>query len=317
MELHQIRYFRAVAECHSFTRAAIREHVSQPTLSHQILKLEDELQAKLFSRLGHTVGLTPFGEAFLPKAEIILRQIEEARNRIRDIAGIEGGRVTVGIIPTITPFFLPQLLSKFFDQHPLLEVKVLEEPRPTLMRWLQDGDIDVAILPLPIPGRWATWCELSHEKLYAVLCPGHALENEKHVTLKQLSGSPFLFLKDGHCFREKALTVFRQAKVEPRIIFEMGCFLTILNMVKAGIGISVVPEMAVNESSGCKFVPIKSDRPVRIVALAYSKLRFQTRAQELFVQFAKQHSENPGQSENTTALRRRIRGVRSRSVVTA
>ena len=96
MEVHQIRYFRAVAECHSFTRAAKREHVSQPTLSHQILKLENELGAKLFSRLGRTVRMTAFGEAFLPRAEIILRQISDAQTQIHEMAGTEGGRVTRG-----------------------------------------------------------------------------------------------------------------------------------------------------------------------------------------------------------------------------
>jgi len=291
MEVHQIRYFRAVAECHSFTRAAKREHVSQPTLSHQILKLENELGAKLFSRLGRTVRMTAFGEAFLPRAEIILRQISDAQTQIHEMAGTEGGRVTIGVIPTITPFYLPHLLSEFIKQHPALEVRVLEESSATLLGWLQDGDIDLAIVPLPVPGRWASWFELSREKLYAVLCPGHRLENAKQVTPKQLSGSPFLFLKDGHCFRENTLTAFRRANVEPRIIFETGCFLTILNMVKEGIGISVMPEMAVDERCGCKFVPIKDDRPVRTIVMANSKLRQQTRAQELFAQLAKSHSQ--------------------------
>jgi LysR family hydrogen peroxide-inducible transcriptional activator len=293
MEVHQIRYFRAVAECRSFTRAAKREHVSQPTLSHQILKLENELGAKLFIRLGRSVGLTTFGQAFLPKAEMILRQIKEAQTEIHEMAGIEGGRVTLGVIPTITPFFMPQLLSKFIKQHPQLEVKILEESSNTLLEWLRDGDIDIAITPLPITGRWASWFELSRERLYAVLCPGHALGNAKQLTLQQLSGAPFLFLKDGNCFRENTLAAFRRANVEPRITFETGCFLTILNMVKAGIGISVVPEMGVDQSSGCKFIPIRDDRPVRVVALAISKLRPQTRAQEVFAQFAKRYSQQP------------------------
>jgi LysR family hydrogen peroxide-inducible transcriptional activator len=108
-EFHQIRYFQAVAESRSFTTAAKREHVSQPTLSHQVLKLESELGAKLFHRMGRKVELTAFGEAFLPKAETILRELKLAKAQIREMAGAETGSVTVGVIPTITPFFMPEL----------------------------------------------------------------------------------------------------------------------------------------------------------------------------------------------------------------
>lgn len=291
MEVHQIRYFRAVAKCRSFTRAANREHVSQPTLSHQVLKLEDELGAKLFHRMGHSVELTSFGEAFLPKAEIILRQIDEAQTQIHEMTGAEGGRVTVGVIPTIAPFFLPPLLADFLKQHPLVEVRVLEESSTLLLRWLREGVVDLAIMPLPVRGNWASSWELSREKLYAVLCPEHPLRTEKYLTLHQLAGAPFLFLKDGHCFRDNALAAFRGANVEPRIIFESGCFLTILNMVKAGIGISVVPEMAVDHQSGCKFVPIRDDRPIRSIGFVQSKRRVQTRSQAVFADFTKRSSK--------------------------
>jgi LysR family hydrogen peroxide-inducible transcriptional activator len=261
-------------------------------LSHQVLKLEDELGAKLFHRMAHSVELTSFGEAFLPKAEIILRQIDEAQTQIHEMVGTEGGRVTVGVIPTVAPFFLPPLLSAFVKRHPLVEVRVLEESSVTLLKWLRDGEIDLAIMPLPVRGNWASCWELSREKLYAVLCSDHPLKSEKHLTLRQLAGAPFLFLKDGHCFRDNALAAFRSAHVEPRIVFESGCFLTILNMVKAGIGISVMPEMAVDESFDCKFVPIRDSRPVRSIGLVQSKQRVQTRSQVLFADFAKRSSKS-------------------------
>lgn len=287
MEVHQIRYFRAVAECRSFTRAARREHVSQPTLSHQVLKLESELGAKLFHRMGRSVRLTAFGEVFRPQADAILRHIQEAQTSIREMLGVEGGRVTLGVIPTITPFFLPTLLADFVKQHQHVEVKVVEESSATLLGWLHEGTIDVAIMPLPVEGKWTVASDLFREKLYAVVGADHPLHDEKQVTLKQLAGAPFLFLKDGHCFREDALTAFRRARVEPRIMFESGCFLTILNMVKAGIGISVMPEMAVDETSGCKFIPIKGDQPIRTVGLVQSNQRGPTRAQKLLADFFK------------------------------
>ena len=291
MEVHQIRYFRAVAQCRSFTRAALREHVSQPTLSHQILKLEDELGAKLFHRSGRSVSLTSFGEAFLPKAEIILREIQDAQAQIHQLAGIEAGKITVGVIPTIAPFFLPGLLADFVKQHPLIEVKIVEESSTTLIESLREGAVELAIMPLPVRAKWVSHIELARENLYAVVCVSHPLAKEKRLTVKQLAGAPFLFLKDGHCFRDSALDAFRRANVEPRITFETGCFLTILNMVKAGMGISVVPEMAVDENSGCTFIPVKGDRPFRIIGLLRSKDRVRSRPQELFMESAMRFSQ--------------------------
>jgi LysR family hydrogen peroxide-inducible transcriptional activator len=285
VELHQLRYFRAVAECRSFTRASQRQHVSQPTLSHQILKLEDELGAKLFHRMGRTVGLTSFGELFAPKAESILREIDAAKTEIREMSGLEGGTVIVGVIPTIAPFFLPRLLARFIKEHPLIELKVVEETSSTLLQSVREGALDLAIMPIPVRGKWASSMELMTEKLYAAVSNGHPLAKEKQITLKQLEGAPFLSLKDGHCFRDDVLATFRNAHVEPRIVFESGCFLTILNMVKAGIGISVMPEMAVNENVGCAFIPVRGDRPIRVIGVVQSNQRVPTRARELFINF--------------------------------
>jgi LysR family hydrogen peroxide-inducible transcriptional activator len=287
MEMHQLRYFRAVAECSSFTKAAKREHVSQPSLSHQIMKLEDELGAKLFSRKAGRVGLTRYGEVFLPKIEFILQQLQQAQTQILEMAKVEKGRVTLGVIPTVTPFLLPNVLAGFLKQHPLIEVNVKEETSDVLLRALREKVIDLALMPLPDDTEEFSCIELVRERLFAIVSEHHPLRNEKQVTLQQLSGAPFLILKDGHCFRDDALSVFHAANVEPRVVFETGCFLTILNMVRAGIGISVMPEMAVEATLGCRFIPIKAERPVRTIGLVQSKQRYQSHVQRLLASFLK------------------------------
>lgn len=298
MEIHQLRYFRAVAECRSFTRAAKRENVSQPSLSQQVMKLESELGAKLFSRKGLTVVLTPFGEALLPKVETILQQLREAQVQISEMVGVDNGRVTLGVIPTVAPFLLPNLLTGFLKECPFVEVKVKEDGSGVLLEWLREETIDLAIMPLPIDHDDLLQTELIREKLFAIVGNEHPLQKEKQLSLEQLSGAPFLLLKDGHSFREDALSAFRRENVEPRIIFETGCFLTILNMVKAGLGISVMPEMAVRQNSGCKFIPIASDQPVRTIGLVEPRERYRTRAQNLFSNFIKAHfHRTPGPYE--------------------
>lgn len=248
MEVHQLRYFRAVAQCGSFTRAAKREHVSQPSLSHQILKLEDELKAKLFHRTGKAIKLTPAGEGFLPVAESILQQLADAQSRIREICGVEGGRVRIGVIPTVAPFFMPNILSAFYRQHPLVEVSVIEESSNFLMQSLRERNIDLAVTPNTDEGKGLSFTELLQERLFAAVSDGHPLSKQRKITLDQLAGEHFLSLKDGHCFKNDVAAMFHRAHVEQRITFESGCFLTILNMVSAGIGISVVPEMAVKKA---------------------------------------------------------------------
>lgn len=279
MEVHQLRYFCAVAESGNFTRAAEATRISQPSLSQQIHKLEDELGAKLFDRLPRSARLTQFGRAFLPKAQAILRQIGEARTEIREMASAESGEVVLGAIPTIAPYLLPPMLCSFARQHPSVSVSVVEEITPTLLERLHDGSLDLAVLALPVEGDELITTELMQEPLFAVLPDGHPLASSRAVMLEQIRSDPFLLLKEGHCFRENALQACRQSRVNPNVVFESGQFATILAMVSAGMGVSVVPQMAVSETRGCRFVLISDKSICRRIGVARLKYRYPTRAQ--------------------------------------
>src|SRR5690348_5212484 len=150
MEVHQLRYFCAVARHGTFTRASEIEHVAQPSLSQQILKLEAELGARLFDRLPRSAKLTVFGKAFLPKAERILRELREAKSELREMSGNEKGEVVVGIIPTIAAYLLPRLLDGFAARHPLVSINIVEDITPMLLQRLHEGTIDMAIAALPV-----------------------------------------------------------------------------------------------------------------------------------------------------------------------
>jgi LysR family transcriptional regulator, hydrogen peroxide-inducible genes activator len=279
MEVHQLRYFCAVAETGNFTRAAEATRISQPSLSQQIHKLEDELGAKLFDRLPRSARLTQFGKAFLPKAQAILRQIGEARVEIREMASVESGEVVLGAIPTIAPYLLPPMLSSFGRQHPSVSVSIVEEITPTLLERLHEGTIDLALLALPVAGDELISSELMQESLFVVLPEKHAFANRRSLTLDDLREEPFLLLKEGHCFRENTLQACRQSRINPKVVFESGQFATILAMVSAGMGVSVVPQMAVTEMPGCRFVKINDARSQRRIGVVRLKYRYPTRAQ--------------------------------------
>jgi LysR family transcriptional regulator, hydrogen peroxide-inducible genes activator len=279
MELHQLRYFCAVARAGNFTRAAEEQHVAQPSLSQQIRKLEDELGARLFDRFPRFARLTDFGKAFLPKAGEILRQVGQARTEIQEMSQAEVGSVIVGAIPTIAPYFLGPALARFARSHPAVSISVVEEITPILLEWLHTGRVDLVVLALPVRRTELASEELFREPLFAALPEGHRLASRTSLALSEIREDPFLLLKEGHCFRENALSACRRSRVNPNVVFESGQFSTIISMVATGMGVSVVPAMAVEPHAGCKFVRISDERAVRVVGLAELKHRFKTRAQ--------------------------------------
>jgi LysR family hydrogen peroxide-inducible transcriptional activator len=283
MEVHQLRYFCAVAKHGTFTRASEVEHVAQPSLSQQILKLEAELGSRLFDRLPRSAKLTVFGKAFLPKAERILRELEEAKTELQEMAGNEKGDVVVGIIPTIAAYLLPKLLKGFAARHPLITLKIIEDITPTLLQRLHDGTIDMAIAALPITEGDLASEELFEEKFYAVLPKTHRRASSKSISLTDLNREPFLLLKEGHCFRDSLIAACHKSKVTPSVVFESGQFATILAMVSAGMGVSAVPAMAVQPQAGCTFIPISGKHSTRKVGIISSRNHYQSRAQRLLM----------------------------------
>jgi LysR family transcriptional regulator, hydrogen peroxide-inducible genes activator len=288
LEIHQLRYFRAVARHGTFTRASQVEHVAQPSLSQQILKLEAELGARLFDRLPRSAKLTVFGKAFLPKAERILRELGDAKTEMLEMAGEERGEVVVGIIPTIAAYLLPKLLPGFTSAYPQVKVTVVEDTTPVLLERLHhggadQGGIDMAIVALPVPGVELESRELFEERLHAALPEKHPCAGKKEIGLAELDREAFLLLKEGHCFRDNLIAACRESRVKPNVVFESGQFSTILAMVAAGMGVSAVPAMAVQPVRGCSFVPISGKRNMRRVGVIKLRHHFETRAQRIFV----------------------------------
>jgi len=288
MQIHQLRYFCAVAKAGSFTRAAEREHVAQPSLSQQIRKLEDELGARLLDRLGRTLRLTSFGETFLLRAEAILREVDDAKHEIQEMTGIDRGKLVIGAIPTIAPYFLPDRLASFSRKFPKVQFSVVEEITPVLLERLQAATIDVALMALPVPGDQFTSRELLRESLYLVVPDSHRLSSNSRVHLSDIEGDPFLLLKEGHCFRENTLAACTRARLKPNVIFESGQFATILAMVAANTGVSVVPQMAVEKREGCRFIPIADEAACRRVGAVQLTQHFRSRAQDAFLKHLQQ-----------------------------
>ncbi|MGH7120678.1 MAG: LysR family transcriptional regulator [Acetobacteraceae bacterium] len=300
MEVHQLRYFAAVARQGTFTRAAESEHVAQPSLSQQILKLEAELGARLFDRLPRAARLTIFGATFLPKAERILRELGDAKTEMQEMAGDEKGDLALGIIPTIAPYLMPALIARFTTEHPLIRLRVLEEITPALLERLHQGLLDLAIVALPVPGSGAKLdCDqLFAERLLAALPENHPRAAQKTVRLADLNRESFLLLKEGHCFRDTMIAACRSARMRPNVVFESGQFATILAMVAAGMGVSAVPEMAAQPVPGCRFVAIEGRQNLRRIGIVRLRHHYESCAQRAFLNHVIRHH---GQARHANA----------------
>jgi LysR family hydrogen peroxide-inducible transcriptional activator len=283
MEFQQLRYVCAIAETGSFSRAAERCQVAQPSLSQQVLKLEEDLGVKLFDRLGRSVRITEAGRAFLPHARSILHQMEAARLSIAGKSQDLRGSVAVGVIPTIAPYRMPRYTAVFARKYPEAKLRIVEETTPVLVESLRNLSIDFAILAMPLRHKDLEFLPLLTEPLFAVLPRSHPRAGARTLALKELRGESFVMLRDGHCFRDLSIAACSHARVTPRIAFESGQFSSLFGMVAAGVGVSLVPEMAIDGNADCAYVRLSDARATRTVVVATLRGRSFNPVQQAFL----------------------------------
>lgn len=285
MELHRLRYFVAVAETGSFTRAAAREGVTQPSLSQQILELEKDLDTRLFDRLGRTVVLTAAGNQLLPHAQGVLSALVDAERSVR--ATSSGGELRAGAIPTIAPYLLPNVARRFLKEHTTVRLQLLEDRTERLLEAILAGELDVGVMALPIRDERLHIEKLFVEDLVLVVPAGHKLAGKPTARLGDLANEPFLLLDDLHCFGDQVLSLCRRGgKFEPRVACKGEQLGTLLGLVAGGMGVTVVPKMAANADKSKKlaFLSFATPAPSRTMCAVWHKQRFRPPAMRAFVE---------------------------------
>ena len=275
MEMHQLRYFVSVVKTGSFSRAAEACHVSQPSLSQQILKLEEELGEPLFERQSRGVALTPAAHLLHPSAMRILTEAEDARRLVLQARGDVRGRVTVGVIPTVAPYLLPPLLREFAIKFPHAEVVVHEDTTARLLVAIDAVEIDLAILSLPVVAPFLTTQPLFDDELLLAVPPQHELAKAKQVSLDDLAGEEFILLREGHCLSDQAEELCQQfASFCPRVACRSAQMETVLALIRSGLGISLVPKMVESTPAVAGLVLRSLTPPIhRSLALAWRRNR--------------------------------------------
>jgi len=271
LTLKQLRYFAALARYGHFGRAADASSISQPALSMQIKDLEHSLGTELFERGPRSVQLTSFGKDIQPRILDILRSVDELGDLARTTGDGFHGPLKLGVIPTVAPYILPTVIRDITQIYPGIDLQIRETLTPTLLSELQDGRLDAAILALPISEPWLTEVPLFDEAF--VLVRHRSAARDPVPDTESLSTMRLLLLEEGHCFRDQALS-FCSISTVPRDGLDGSSLTTLVQMVGAGLGITLIPEMAVGvetRSADVTTARFPSAEPKRQIGMVWRK----------------------------------------------
>ncbi|MCR9085792.1 MAG: LysR substrate-binding domain-containing protein [Rhodobacteraceae bacterium] len=272
LTLKHLRYFDALARYGHFGHAADACSISQPALSMQIKDLEQTLGAGLFERGAGRVRLTHLGEEFAPRVRDILRSVEELGDLARASRRSFVGRLRIGVIPTVAPYLLPQVIATLTRAHPGLDIHIRETVTPTLIRELQEGRLDIALVALPVSE--PTLCEVTlFDEAFVLVRPGSdaGAPVPDRDALREMR---LLLLEEGHCFRDQALSFCNATAALPREMLDASSLSTLVQMVGAGIGVTLIPEMAVSvetRSAAVSIARFETPQPTRRIGMVWRK----------------------------------------------
>lgn len=272
LTLKQLRYFDALARHGHFGRAAEACAISQPALSMQIKEMEETLGTVLVERGARQIRLTRFGEETAQRVTSILRAVDELGDMARASRDRLVGRLRIGIIPTIAPYLLPAIVEVLSDVHPELDLMIRETLTPTLIQELREGQLDTAIVALPVSEPTLTEAALFAENFLLVRPEADAHDPvPDSETLREMR---LLLLEEGHCFRDQALSFCKLAASAPRETLDASSLSTLVQMVSAGFGVTLIPEMAMpveTRSAPVSIARFPDPQPARTVGMVWRR----------------------------------------------
>ena len=291
LDLQQLSNFVAVARTRNFSRAAEELNVGQSSLSRSIQKLEAVIGQPLFERKPREVVLTDLGELLLGRAEQILSLVEDTFSEITESG--KTGRVRLAVIPTIAPFFLPEILRDFRQAHPNISVLVQEDTTQNIIKMCSHGEVDLAILALPLEAKYLDAEPLFEEELVLVVPNGHPLEKKKSIALTDVTEYPFVMLDQAHCLSDNIQTFCKRESLQPISVERTSQLATVQELVSLSHGISMVPKMAerLDASDRRVYRSFSGDKPTRIVAMLCNPYRYESNWVKAFKTFLREFTE--------------------------
>jgi LysR family hydrogen peroxide-inducible transcriptional activator len=273
MNFRALQYFVKLAELKHFSKAAEACFVSQPTLSTQIRKLEEELGITLVERAPRKVMLTPAGEDIAHRARHILRDIEHLKDAARRSKDPQTGTIKLGIFPTLAPYLLPHIIPVIRQRYPDLRLQLAEEKTEDILHMLDQGRLDAGLLALPIEEQGMEIEILFDEPFVMAMPSSHPLCDKQSIGLEDLEGAELLLLEEGHCLRQHALAVCKLAGAHERVDFHATSMETLRQMVATNAGVTLMPVLSIKPpiaaTDNITLRPFKSPAPTRTIALVW------------------------------------------------
>ncbi len=279
MNIRDLKYLVAVAEHKHFGRAAEACHVSQPTLSTQLKKLEETLGVVLIERTNRQVMLSNVGERIVEQAHRVLREVNQLVNIAEQHRDPFGGDFRLGVIPTVAPYLLPKILKPVRKAFPELRIQINEGQTHQITARLRQGELDALILALPVQEENVITRPLYREPFYFTVSTEHQLASRKSVSVEDLDRQQVLLLEDGHCLRDQALDVCDAQNAVENTNFRASSLETLRQMVRANVGITLMPELAVTKTAGVRYIPFrgaKETAPHRDIGLCWRQTSTRT-----------------------------------------
>jgi DNA-binding transcriptional LysR family regulator len=276
VEFRQLLAFKMVAEQGGFTAAAHQLHLTQSAISQQIRALEAECGVQLFERANRLVRLTAAGQVLLSHVERILAQVENARLEMAELAGGSKGRCRLASLPSIAAHFLPQAIARFQQRYPGVELQLMEGVQAQLLRWVQQGTVDFGIMALPVNIPRLQSLSLLHDEFVLMVPHNHRLVGHRVVRLAELATERFVLYPKGAGGRDLFIEACHRAGVEPQVVFESDDRETILGLVAAGVGVTLLPRFIVHHTrvDGPVMVDVLEPRLFREVGLVWHLDRY-------------------------------------------
>lgn len=275
MNFRALEYLVTLADVRHFSRAAELCHVSQPTLSTQIRKLEEELGVQLVERSPRQVMLTRIGEDVVERARTVLADVEAMRAIARRSRDPHSGTLRIGIFPTLAPYLLPHVIPGIRKRYPRLTLQLFEEKTEVVLAMLAQGKLDAGLLALPVPGESFQVKVLFEESFVLAAPEGHPLAGRKRIRLEDLEDQELLLLEDGHCLRDQALEVCRLAGAHEKLDFHASSMETLRQMVAANTGITLMPALSIKPpvamTENLVLRPFAPPAPKRTIAMVWRK----------------------------------------------
>lgn len=276
MTITQLQYVLAVAEHQNFTKAAQKVFVTQPTLSMQIQKLEDELDIQIFDRTKKPIQLTETGKKIVNQARNIVNESDRIQDIVDQQKGFIGGEFRLGVIPTVMPTLLPMFLNNFIKKYPKVKLKIEELHTEAIVERLKEGHLDAAIAATPLEIDGIKEQVLYYEPFVAYVPSGHRLSNTGRITTESLDVDDMLLLEDGHCFKDGILNLCKASRNYDGDHFqiESGSFETLIKLSNEGLGMTLLPylhTLDLKESESKNLKMFEDPIPAREVSLIYNK----------------------------------------------